>query len=310
MLPIFNMKYRTWRQSGKDNYVTRMPPIALTPLGDPSPPKNKVYFTIFAGRKRYLSILKHYLDKLLAANVITEVHLWDYVRDPTDSDYIQSLAAANPQYVYIKPTQNMTGWNEYYKYYSEATTYAPDDIIIKCDDDIVYIDTDQMCRYLNEIKADGLYYPNIVNNDVCALMQTNYGVHNLFNDLEISRLYNTTTTPFTEWYTMCDKATGVHNMFLKDHTSFRINAPTFSWSGRISINMFGGRFSLIKEYYREFLIHGNNDDEGFLSYLLYKNINGANYIVPFMSVVHFCFNPQNTRILDNLFLEKFRRLAE
>ena len=38
--------------------------------------------------------------------------------------------------------------------------------------------------------------------------------------------------------------------FLEDAESFKINAPTFPWKGRISINMFGSRFTSIKEYYR------------------------------------------------------------
>jgi hypothetical protein len=52
---------------------------------------NRVLFTIFAGRKRYLSILKLYLDSLLKLNTITEVHLWDYCIDKEDSEYLNSV---------------------------------------------------------------------------------------------------------------------------------------------------------------------------------------------------------------------------
>lgn len=71
---------------------TILPEISETPLGDTSLTANRVYFTIFAGRKRYLECLKLYLDKLLKENIVTEVHLWDYVRDPSDSIYIQELS--------------------------------------------------------------------------------------------------------------------------------------------------------------------------------------------------------------------------
>ena len=293
--------------------LSSLPPITDALLGNPAPPTTNVILTIFAGRYRYLSILKSYLDRLLEKNILTEIHLWDYARDPSDSVYIQTLERENPKYVYKKPIHNMPRWNEYYLYYTNAS-YAAEDIIIKCDDDVVYIDTDQMCAYINEITQGGLYYPNIVNNDVCAYIQTKYGVHDLCNDSNIYSNYGKDETPLTAWcigwYMKYECAAAVHSKFLENRKKFNINAPTISWNGRISINMFGARFESLKNYYNLFLHHGNDDDEAFFSYNLYKYVAASNYIVPFMNIVHFAFNPQNADALDNAYLESYRILSK
>ena len=277
-----------------------------------TPPTTNVYLTIFAGRKRYLSILKNYLDILLEKKIVTEVHLWDYVRDPADSIYIQELAKQNPKYVYIKPLRNMKHWDEYYMYYTNIG-YNAEDILIKCDDDIVYIDTEQMCAYLNEIKQGGLYFPNIVNNDVCAYVQTKFGVHNLVKDSDIYSKYGTDTVPLTNWhigwYMKYDCAAAAHSEFLGNQEKFKINAATFPWKGRISINMFGARFESIKQYFELFLKYGKSDDEAFFSYNLYKHVTSSNHIVPFMNVVHFAFGPQNATELDKNFLDSYSKLS-
>ena len=288
----------------------KLPGVSQIPLGNPNNPANKVYITIFAGRKRYLSCLKRYLDILLERNIITEIHLWDYVRDYADSLYIQELSR-NPKYVYMRPTKNYVNWNEYYEFYSNAA-YDAEDIIVKCDDDVVYLDVDQMACYLNEIKQGGIYYPNIINNDVCAYIQYKYGIHKLISDSDIYEKYGTDRVPLTRWntgwYTRFDRAEAIHREFLANPRNFRINASTFPWKGRISINMFGSRFASIREYYALFMKHGESDDEGYFSHIISKDTSVRNYIVPFMNIVHFSFGPQNPCKLDVLFLNSYQKL--
>ena len=292
----------------------KLPEISNIPLGNPCLPANNVYITIFAGRKRYLECLKIYLDKLLRENIVTEVHLWDYVRDQSDSVYIQELSKNNNKYVYMKPTKNMSHWNEYYEYYSNAD-YNDEDIIIKCDDDVVYIDTNQMCKYLNEIKQGGIYYPNTINNDVCAYIQHKYGIHDIITEKDISDEYQRdNVVPLTGrdggWYTNFNAANNIHKEFLKNKDKFIINAPTFPWVGRISINMIGCRFASIKEYFTLFIKYGNSDDEAYFSHHIAKNINVSNYIVPFMNISHFSFCRQNTIMLDTLFLDSYKNILK
>jgi hypothetical protein len=167
-----------------------------------------------------------------------------------------------------------------------------------------------MCKFLNEIKPNGLYYPNIINNDVCAYVQTKYGVHDLVDDKDIAADYGNNTVPLTGWvngwYKRFDKAAAVHADFLENKQNYRVNAPTFPWNGRISINMFGTRFQSIKQYFDLFIRMGANDDEAFFSVNLYKHVTDAsNHIVPFMNVAHFGFHPQNVEELDRQYLEKY-----
>ena len=211
----------------------------------------------------------------------------------------------------MKPTKKLPHWNEYYEYYSNAN-YNDEDILIKCDDDIVFIDTKQMCKYINEIKQGGIYFPNIINNDVCAYLQHKYGIHDIISDKDIYSNYGNDAVPFTNWhggwYTKFEMANDIHTEFLKNKEKFIINAPTFPWKGRISINMFGCRFASIKEYFKLFLQYGNSNDEAYFSYYISNNINVSNYIVPFMNVSHFSFGPQNSSKLDALFLDSYRNI--
>ncbi len=277
-----------------------------------------VYFTIFAGRKRYLSILVHYLDRLLAMRVVTEVHLWDYARTTEDSHYISELTSRDGRYVLMKPTKNMHAWHEYYAFYAQAP-YAADDVVIKCDDDIVYIDVARMQCFLDHVAPNGLYYPNIINNDVCAYMQTHYKVHTLFPESDVYAHYNRDNVPLSNWhvgwYTRFDRASASHAQFLQNPDSFLIKAPPFSWSGRISINCFAGRFACIQAAYRRFVDSCACDDEAFLSWELYQarahpsEPELGNYIVPFMRVVHFAFRLQSVAELDRLFLPGYVALT-
>lgn len=56
-----------------------------------------IIITIFAGRQKYMEILKKYLDQLLLKNIIDEVHIWNYTKNNTDREYVKSLA--NDKYI-------------------------------------------------------------------------------------------------------------------------------------------------------------------------------------------------------------------
>lgn len=241
-------------------------PVEATPVWNSEPPTGKVIFTIFAGRKRYLECLTRYLDILMEHGLITEVHLWDYVRNPVDRVYLTELTQRKG-YVYMKHRPGMRNWDAYYAYYAGAT-YDDNDILIKCDDDdIVYLDVNTFAGYLNEVRDNGLYFPSIVNNDVGAYIQMKYGVHDHISDADVVPNYGKSDEPLggwpNGWYKRYDRAAAVHAEFLNDPTKFKINARPFSWNGRISINMFGARFSAIKQYYQLFSKYSESSDEAF-----------------------------------------------
>jgi hypothetical protein len=124
----------------------------------------KVILTCFAGRRRYLEILYKYIDRLK----LDEVHIWDYTRDPEDTVWLR----ANTKYQIMTP-QDKSTWKDYYMYYT-TDKYQPDDIIIKCDDDIVFIDVDQFDTFIENRRKDTkslLAFAGIINNRVCGLNQ-------------------------------------------------------------------------------------------------------------------------------------------
>lgn len=294
-----------------------LPPIDTNLEINNSKPNCKVIFTIFAGRQRYLRTLFNYLNVLIKQDIITEVHLWDFTREHIDFEYMKEYIKTNPKYrilnTYRRP---MPGpWNDYYTFYN-SMDYDPNDIIIKCDDDVLYIDLDNFCGFLNSVKPNGLYYPNIVNNDVCAYIQRSYNIHDLIKDDEILHDYYNNHKPLTgedtniAWFQKYEKARDIHRLFFEDKNRFKISVNDITWHGRISINLFAVRFSYLREALPMFIRHGDGDDEAFFSYGLYKFIHGSNHIVPFFTICHFSFGPQvRTPELDNEFCDKFYELS-
>jgi len=271
-----------------------------------------IIFTIFAGRKRYLSILIKYLDILLIRNIITDVHIWNYAKTEDDSSFIKTLS---DKYTILTPEILTNGWYEYYDYYINSD-FKDDDILIKCDDDIVYIDIDNFKKYLNNINLSdendrNLYYPNIINNDVCAHIQSLNGVHSLLPKVDENLKQDGCQIPLSTWcgwFTKTELADKIHNEFLNDKEKFILNIPNIKWNSRVSINMFAGNFKTIKESFEIFKKIGNNDDETFMSARRCLIENHNNIIVPYCTVVHFSFNPQLTQDLDDKYLHKYDRL--
>lgn len=271
----------------------------------------KVYFTIFAGRKRYLDCLFPYLQKCIAKNLIYEVHLWDYTHTSEDSDFLKEYSNMYPKFIYFKPILELLEWKEYYLYYSKAD-FEDDDIIIKCDDDIVYIDIEKMDDFLQSIDSTHIYIPNIINNDVCAYIQTNLGVANFINQDEIYSNYGKDSVPFTSWkngwFRQFEKAKQCHELFLQYPEKFTITSPQIPWNGRFSINFFAGKFAFIHKLYSLFS-SGNYNDEEFISFCGLRRLKTQSIIIPSFIVVHFSFRHQSPKELDELFLDSYHKLA-
>ena len=120
-----------------------------------------VIFTCFAGRERYLKLLVPYVNTLLSRGLIDEVHFWDYTRDPSDADYIRTL----PFSIFVPKSKE--NWGDYYRYYTPAKYPNPDAVIIKCDDDIVYIDVDHFADFIAARRAHPealIFSASVINN--------------------------------------------------------------------------------------------------------------------------------------------------
>lgn len=278
-----------------------------------------VIVSIFAGRQRYLHILKKYLDELLKRNLIDEVHLWNYARNDEDYNYIVQLSNQNSKYKLFTPNKNDINkkngqWNQYYAYYINSE-YGNNDILIKCDDDIVFIDIDNFSRYINTVKDDTLCFPNIINNDVGAYIQTLHGVHNLLPEQTIQPHFkqfacDAPLTGWQGWFTKNHLADLIHTDFLNNPSRYSLEIPDIKWNSRISINMFAGNFKTIKKYFKLFTEVGlNTDDESFFSAHIIRLTHNLNTIIPYFNIAHFSFNPQLTKELDMKYLPLYNNLA-
>lgn len=132
-----------------------------------------------------MSLLLPYLKDLITQQLIDYVHLWNFARTKEDFIWTQSLKKENKFVLFSTSNQTDLPKNPYqsykavYKFYSMS--YFKDSYFIKCDDDIVYIDTskDSFNSFLNKIKTiteKSSYYlvsANVINNGVCAYAQQN-----------------------------------------------------------------------------------------------------------------------------------------
>jgi hypothetical protein len=110
--------------------------------------------------------------------------LWNFSRDETDDAWLQKTftSACNHdtnvstlQFPFVKlfNVRDKKHWTEYYRHYSSQE--YPDHVIIKCDDDVVYIDVDGFPGFIERRLESPhlLIFPSIINNGVAAHYQQN-----------------------------------------------------------------------------------------------------------------------------------------
>ena len=270
----------------------------------------RVIFTIFAGRRYFLEILFQYLDVLISNGQIHEVHLWNYTRLDSDDTWLRSLK--KDRYIIYEPKNKDGGkslFQDYYKYYANVGKYNDDDILIKCDDDIVFIDIDKFGHFINQVDENSFYFPNIVNNDVCAHIQTENKVHELLTNVKKPK--DGEIEPLSKWYECPDKAESIHEDFLANQEKYVISSYNISWKSRISINFFAGKFSYTKRAYDSFINRPRHlkhfGDEPYFA-LMCKN-TVSHMIVPQFVVTHFSFGGQESEKLSNHYLVDYYMLA-
>lgn len=80
-------------------------------------------------------------------------------------------------YVSVMKVHEKRCWNEYYRHYTKET--YPNHVIIKCDDDIVFIDPDRFKEFTDATMQDSasvMRFPSILNNGVGTYWQQQNGL--------------------------------------------------------------------------------------------------------------------------------------
>lgn len=239
--------------------------------------------------------------------------IWKYKKPEPERVEDGEINKANTQtlkntYSKVFTVHDKSKWLEYYHHYTQRR--YPNHVIIKCDDDIVFMDTQEFSGFIKrriENSTSILAFPSIVNNGVCAYHQQQLGL--------IPRTLS--TFPYD---TLCGKlwengqlCQNLHEFFIDTCESWltkarAVNVKTISQpiGDRISINCFA-----IKSEFLYIYQEIGNDDEKELTVTMTQKHSKEHYIDPHFTVAHLGFYKQRETGLDeDLILTKYSKLAD
>ena len=239
--------------------------------------------TCFAGRRRYLEILVKYVDALINKGLVDEFHVWDYTRDSNDAVWIRD----NCQKFKIFTVQDKSTWKEYYMHYAKIKYPDPETVLVKCDDDIVFIDVDGFQNWIDQRRLNKkhlLSFASIVNNKVPGVIQHHFGQWPEVSLNEIDNTMFSSSVP-----------TKLHTNFIQNCENFikiardipdekRTCTIQKNHDALVNINF----FSILAKDLNLFE-HCWESDEYDLSQRIPVFINRSNYIDPGFVVCHLSF---------------------
>jgi len=191
-----------------------------------------------------------------------------------------------------------------YQYYNANCALYRDDVILKCDDDVVYFDIERLADFISFRKQNDQYFlvsANVVNNGVCAYFQQSMGAI----PLETMACELPPGGMCGSLWSSGAKADALHKLFLANPPSFSFSeAGPIVWNERISINFVAllGRD----------LVHIPDitpDDEHDLCYGVRKRAQKQNCIFPPFVAAHLSFWRQDAVMNVAETLEGYEALA-
>lgn len=193
-------------------------------------------------------------------------------------------------------------WKNYYNHYAKE---FENDIIIKCDDDIVYIDLVQLPNYIDFIKNNDydLVFANTINNGVSAFFQQEFGlIPKQLMELE----YPENGFCGSLWEDG-KKAEKLHNYFIENYKKFVTHRSNkcIEINTRFSINFFGYKgknWHKIADCYIE--------DEHTLTVECVNNRQFKNMLYCDFYVSHLSFAKQNETMDLNRIIDRYNMLYD
>jgi len=211
------------------------------------------------------------------------------------------------------------------------------DILIKADDDVVYIENlgDLLTWFKGTVNVT-MAIPQIINNDFVAYRQLKEGLlpssphgsiyasafdvwsgHDVLSILnKLNRMKHSPhdkdymKEPLTSWYRCTSCAHFAHDTFLSDRSKFESkNIYTWSSPTRFSINFIVIKGSSVRRYFKDYdSLAKGYDDEIAITWRLQKSYNTTNAIFMNTIVVHYSFKPQKG--LSSELLRRYEDLSE
>jgi hypothetical protein len=230
---------------------------------------------------------------------------WDadiewYNQKPKDIDVLEN----GPMKLFH--VRNKRSWLEYYHHYTEDR--YPDSILIKCDDDIVFIDIHEFKQFIERRKQNPEYFlafPSIINNGVCAHYQQQahiipYELGYFPYDTECGFLWGDGK--------VCEK---LHTYFIENYNSViekthNLPIKVHKLGDRISINF----FAILSKDFHIFRQIGRDDEKELSMKMPVKHKRNV-YVDQSFIVSHLGFFKQRETGLDEpAILEKYAQLAK
>lgn len=184
-------------------------------------------------------------------------------------------------------------WKNYYNYYNDPR--FENDIIIKCDDDIVFIDLYKLPKYIEFVKNNeyDLVFANTINNGVSAYFQQNK--YNLIPKELMVLEYPKDGLCGSLWESG-KKAEVLHNYFIehyKKFLEFDYNNDIIPISTRFSINFFAYKG---KNWHKITDCFHNDEHNLTVNYVKHRQFNNILYADFYVS--HLSFFKQNETGID------------
>ena len=282
----------------------------------------KVRFYVFAGRQKNLELLHQYIDLALKNIIIDEYHIFDFSRNINDhfflyqeynrfkNIYIDRIFLhnfnENEEKLKQKIINEKQDWNPFYKEISTNTN--ANDVIIKCDDDILFIDIYSLKNAINDRfndKTSFLIHSNCINNGICAFYQKECfdKIKDILNVCPVGGLLGIL-------FEKPEIAYAMHSNFIDDLLDNICNLNKYIIkdqfiNSRISIN-----FILINGSDTKYLKNVGINDEYEVSSFYPEKLLRPNKIKGDLITAHFSYNSQEKIIMaKDIIINKYRKFV-
>lgn len=284
---------------------------------------NSHLFT-FCGREYNLRILLVYIELALKINALDHYWFVDMTRNLKDHKFVlksfKRLSKIYPNRVHLfnheervkilkDPNLLKKESNNWSVFYSFLSDFKDNDVIAKCDDDILFLDVETLKSAFDlrwDNKKPFLMHSNCINNGVCAYHQRKL---NMWLDEE------TKTYPHKglngPLFSNPQIALDHHNKFCEDLLDDYNNLENYKlqknilFCNRISINFI---FLLGKD--RDLLSKIGRQDEYEVSSKYPQSTNRPNLIIGDFITSHHTYGPQKDLIVNSKNIKKYYKLSK
>lgn len=246
----------------------------------------------FAGRKDRMEVQLKYIIELLKKNIIDRYDIWNFAWSTEDKEFVNSLSQIHPKInVRFAPNEqakttasrgNLTATAQIGYFYSKAydAKKHENDIFIKIDDDVVWIDNSMMEHFIDIRRTNT--EPFLISADVINKKVTKSRSHAILQHYKF----------------LSKQIKAKKNLRLKPYSS----------SKRLSINFCSWLGSDLKHISESFSNRGTGDeDEIQLCSHIPRYLGRENAVLRDFNVVHLSFGTQEP--MPKHILNKYRKLA-